>query len=90
MEDTLFASRTLREHYVRGAVGTVLAVGAFALLGLVGPWSLLLLVPAGLAWRGCISCWALGLTQTKARLAAEQDGTCVPCNAGRPRAGSRA
>lgn len=63
--DTLFASKSLREHWIRGAVGLVLAVAAFALVG-VTPASLLLLLPAGIAWRGCISCWALGLSQTKA------------------------
>jgi hypothetical protein len=64
--DTMFASKSLREHYVRGVVGTILAVAAFGLIGVIGPVSLLLLLPAGLAWRGCISCWALGLSQTKA------------------------
>ena len=70
--DTMFASKSLREHWIRGAVGTVLAVAAFALLGLVGPLSLLLILPAGIAWRGCISCWALGLSQTKAACALKQ------------------
>lgn len=64
--DTLFASNSLTEHWVRGAVGLVLAVAAFGLIGVAGPATLLLLLPAGLAWRGCISCWALGLAQTKA------------------------
>lgn len=64
--DTTFASKTLGEHWTRGAVGLVLFVAAFALIGLLGPATLLLLVPAGIAWRGCMSCWALGLSQTKA------------------------
>lgn len=64
--DTMFASKSLREHWIRGAIGTVLAVAAFALIGLVGPASLLLLLGAGIAWRGCVSCWALGLSQTRA------------------------
>lgn len=81
-QDTLFASRTLREHWVRGVLGTVLAVAGFGLLPVVGPVSLLLLLGAGLSWRGCISCWALGLTQTKARLAAEgrDCASCAPAD----------
>ncbi len=79
--DTLFASRTLREHYLRGVVGTVLALAAFALAGRSNGLSLLLLLPAGLAWRGCISCWTLGLMQTRslveARDACER---CVPAD----------
>ncbi len=64
--DTMFASRSVRMHLVRGVVGLVAAVAAFALVGIIGPVSLLLLVPAGLAWRGCPTCWAVGLTRTKA------------------------
>lgn len=69
--DTMFASKSLREHWIRGVIGTVLAVAAFALVG-VSPAFLLLLLPAGIAWRGCISCWALGLGQTKAACALKE------------------
>lgn len=64
--DTTFASRSVRVHLVRGALGLALAVAAIALIGPAGPVSLLLLVPAVIAWRGCVSCWALGLAQTRA------------------------
>ncbi len=64
--DTMFASRSVPVHVVRGVVGLVAFVAAFALIGVVGPASLLLLVLAGLAWRGCPTCWAVGLTRTKA------------------------
>lgn len=64
--DTTFASSSVRVHLVRGALGLAFAVAAIALVGPLGPVSLLLLLPAGLAWRGCVSCWALGLAQTKA------------------------
>ncbi len=63
--DTTFASRSVRVHLVRGALGLLLAVAAIALIGVVGPASLLLLIPAVVAWRGCVSCWALGLAQTR-------------------------
>jgi hypothetical protein len=68
-------------HVVRGVVGLVAAVGAFALLGTVGPASVLLLVVAGVAWRGCPTCWALGLTQTKA--VRDACTACPPAQDGR-------
>ena len=64
--DTMFASRSVGVHVVRGVLGLVAFVAAFALTGVVGPVSLLLVLLAGLAWRGCPTCWAVGLTRTKA------------------------
>ncbi|WP_330238915.1 hypothetical protein [Streptomyces sp. NBC_00525] len=62
-----FASVTLPRHLARGAAGFGGLVGAFALLPLTGPLSLLLL-PAGLlALRGCPLCWTIGLAQTLSR-----------------------
>ena len=69
MADTTFASSSVPRHLVRGAVGLVLIVAALALVGVWGPATLLLLVPAGVALRGCPTCWALGLVQTRARCA---------------------
>lgn len=62
----MFASRSVPEHLVRGVLGAVLLVAAFALVGTT-PWSLLLAVPAVVAWRGCPTCWALGLAATVSR-----------------------
>ena len=42
--DTLLASDSLAEHWTRGAIGLVLAVAAFGLIGVVGPVTLLLLL----------------------------------------------
>ena len=64
--DQMFASASLTEHLVRGVVGLVLAVGSFVLAP-AQPWALLGLIPAALAWRGCPTCWALGLSQTLTR-----------------------
>ena len=75
--DTTFASRSVRVHLIRGVLGLVAFVAAFALVGVVGPVSLLLVVPAVLAWRGCPTCWALGLTQTRA--ARDSGADCVTC-----------
>ena len=72
--DTMFASRSVPVHVIRGVLGLVSFVAAFSLVGAVGPLSMLLLVLAGLAWRGCPTCWAVGLTRTKAARDA-----CVVC-----------
>jgi hypothetical protein len=64
--DTMFASRSVRVHVIRGVVGLIAFVAAFALIPVIGSAALLLLVLAGLAWRGCPTCWAVGLTRTKA------------------------
>lgn len=69
----LFASRSLREHYVRGVLGVVLAVAAVVLATVSSPLFLLLLVGSVLSWRGCISCWTLGLGATRARVARADD-----------------
>ena len=65
--DTMFASSTVGEHLLRGAVGLPVLVAAFVLIGTLGPLSLLLLVPAVVLLRGCPTCWALGLVQTRER-----------------------
>lgn len=63
----MFASSSVRVHVIRGVLGLLAFVAAFALIGVIGPTSLLLLIPAVLLWRGCPTCWAVGLERTKAR-----------------------
>lgn len=63
----MFASRSVPVHVVRGVIGAVLVVLAFVLAAQVHPAFILLLVPGGVAWRGCPTCWAMGLGQTIAR-----------------------
>lgn len=70
----MFASRSVPVHLLRGALGAVLVVGAFVLAARVHPIWILLLVPGGVAWRGCPTCWAMGLGQTITRC--RQD--CAP------------
>lgn len=65
--DTTFASRSVPVHLVRGALGLPMILAAFALVPVWGPLMLLLAVPAVLLLRGCPTCWALGLAQTRAR-----------------------
>lgn len=62
----LFASRSVVVHLVRGVLGLLLVVAGLALTS-ASAWSLLL-VPLGVvAWRGCPTCWTLGLVATIAR-----------------------
>jgi len=63
--DTMFASGSVPVHLLRGALGLPLLVAAFVLVGPVGPWTLLLAVPAVVLLRGCPTCWLLGLAQTR-------------------------
>ncbi|MEU9840241.1 hypothetical protein AB0C69_13580 [Actinomadura sp. NPDC048032] len=59
-----FASTSLPRHLLRGATGFGALIGAFALLPVLGPGSLLLAPIGLLALRGCPACWAIGLVQT--------------------------
>lgn len=63
-KDQSFASATLTRHVTRGVVGFGALVGAFALIPVIGPVSLVLLPVSLIALRGCPTCWAIGLMQT--------------------------
>lgn len=58
------ASGSVGEHLLRGAAGLVAAVLAIVLVTVVGPVSLVLLTVTVVAWRGCPTCWAVGLLGT--------------------------
>ncbi|VXB24205.1 conserved hypothetical protein [Nocardioides sp. AX2bis] len=70
---SMFASGSVTEHVLRGILGLGLVVAAFALAGRQ-PLALLLLVPAVVAWRGCPTCWLMGLGATLSR--GRVGGTC--------------
>lgn len=71
-----FASGSLTEHVVRGLVGLTLVVLALV-FAREHPWALLGLVAAAVAWRGCPTCWLLGLGQTLSSGRTRGcDGTC--------------
>jgi hypothetical protein len=60
----MFASNTLLEHLVRGAIGLTALALAFHLQD-VSVFVPILLVPIGLlALKGCPMCWTLGLGET--------------------------
>ncbi|WTX00677.1 hypothetical protein OG216_40380 [Streptomycetaceae bacterium NBC_01309] len=75
-----FASRSVPRHLARGAVGFGLIAGAIALVPVVGLAALLLAPLALIAFRGCPTCWLIGLAQTISRGRLERrcvDGVCT-------------
>ena len=72
----MFASRTLIEHVLRGAVG----IGALWLavtIATTHPWSSLALgALVLLAFRGCPICWTIGLFETVVRQTRKPSGSC--------------
>ncbi|MFD7153391.1 hypothetical protein ACFV9C_02265 [Kribbella sp. NPDC059898] len=74
-----FASTSVPRHLLRGAVGFGSLIAAFALIPVVGPWSLLLLPVTFIAFRGCPTCWVIGLIETISRGKVQRectDGVC--------------
>ena len=72
------ASGSVSEHMLRGGAGLMAVVLAIALFGRVGPISLVLLPVTALAWRGCPTCWTVGLFGTLADVRARGVG-CTRC-----------
>ena len=62
-----FASASVPRHLVRGAVGLLALIAALLGSTLLSPVALLLLVVTVTAWRGCPTCWLVGLMQTAER-----------------------
>jgi hypothetical protein len=62
----LFASSSVPVHLVRGALGLAVLVMA-VLLARSTAWWLLLTPLTVVLWRGCPTCWAMGLVATRAR-----------------------
>ncbi|MEU0112569.1 hypothetical protein ABZ137_02265 [Streptomyces bobili] len=75
-----FAGRSVRRHLARGAVGFGLVVGSVALVPVAGPATLPAAPLALIAFRGCPTCWTVGLAQTISRGRPERrcaDGVCT-------------
>ncbi|UQX02356.1 hypothetical protein [Streptomyces sp. RerS4] len=83
-----FASSSVPRHLARGAIGFGLIIGSIALVPVVGPVSLLAAPLALIAFRGCPTCWMVGLAQTISRGRLErrcdEDGVCTLAVAGAP------
>ena len=61
----MFASRSVAVHVARGVLGLVVLVAGIALAQVSG-WWLLLLPLTVVLWRGCPTCWLMGLIATRA------------------------
>ncbi|MER6677694.1 hypothetical protein [Streptomyces sp. NPDC000983] len=75
-----YASASVPRHLVRGAVGFGLIAGSIALTTVVGPVALLVTPLALIAFRGCPTCWLVGLAQTISRGRLHRqcvDGVCT-------------
>ncbi|MBW5482648.1 hypothetical protein [Streptomyces bambusae] len=77
---TNFASKSVPRHLARGAIGFGLIAGSIALVPVAGPATLLAAPLALIAFRGCPTCWMVGLAQTISRGRLERqctDGVCT-------------
>ncbi|MFB7374062.1 hypothetical protein ACFC0D_29895 [Streptomyces sp. NPDC056222] len=75
-----FASKSVPRHLARGAIGFGLIIGSIALVPVAGPATLLAAPLALIAFRGCPTCWMVGLAQTISRGRLERqcvDGVCT-------------
>ncbi|MGK5732446.1 hypothetical protein [Streptomyces sp. URMC 124] len=62
--DMNFASTSLPRHLARGAIGFGLIIASIALVPVAGPATLLAAPLALIAFRGCPTCWMIGMAQT--------------------------
>ncbi|WP_254879019.1 hypothetical protein [Streptomyces sp. NA04227] len=62
-----FASKSVPRHLARGAIGFGLIAGSIALVPVVGLAALLAVPLALIAFRGCPTCWLVGLAETVSR-----------------------
>ncbi|WP_437097182.1 hypothetical protein [Streptomyces sp. enrichment culture] len=75
-----YASKSVTRHLARGAIGFGLIIGSIALVPVAGPATLLAAPLALVAFRGCPTCWMVGLAQTISRGRLERqcvDGVCT-------------
>ncbi|MGC9382779.1 hypothetical protein [Streptomyces sp. MH13] len=75
-----YSSKSLPRHLARGVIGFGVIVGSIAMVPVVGPAALLAAPLALVAFRGCPTCWMVGLVQTISRGRLERecvDGVCT-------------
>ncbi|MEU0400129.1 hypothetical protein ABZ318_07735 [Streptomyces sp. NPDC006197] len=75
-----FASKSVPRHLARGVIGFGLIIGSIAMVPVAGPATLLAAPLALVAFRGCPTCWMVGLAQTISRGRLERqcvDGVCT-------------
>ena len=76
MNSAPLSSGTIAMHYARGALGLLALIAAVIGAAVGAPAALALLIVTGAAWRGCPTCWAIGLAETRERQACA-DGHCA-------------
>lgn len=84
-----FASASVPRHLARGAIGFGVIIASVAAVPVAGPAALLAAPLALIAFRGCPTCWAVGLAQTvsRGRLRRQcEDGVCTLAKASLPAA----
>ena len=69
MPSAPLASASVRRHYLRGGLGLLALLGAIVGAAAVTSAAVALLLVTVVAWRGCPTCWAIGLLQTRERAA---------------------
>ena len=65
MRSSPLASGSTKLHYARGAAGLLALAAALAGAAAGAPAALGLMVLTVAAWRGCPTCWAIGLVRTR-------------------------
>lgn len=63
----MLASASVPRHLLRGLIGVLALLGVAAGVPAIGPVALLGLLVTVAAWRGCPTCWTVGLLQTMDR-----------------------
>ena len=67
VEYSIFCSRTVTQHALRGAAGLLLLTWALSYVALHPILATGAAVLALVAWRGCPMCWTIGLLETVVR-----------------------
>ena len=65
MRSSYLASASVKRHYARGAVGLIALTAAVVGAAVATPAALVLLAVTVVSWRGCPTCWAIGLLETR-------------------------
>ena len=65
------ASTSMTRHYARGALGLLALIAAVVGAAAGAPAALPLLLVTVASWRGCPTCWAIGLIQTREACSAQ-------------------
>ncbi|MCW2989750.1 MAG: hypothetical protein JWM73_344 [Solirubrobacterales bacterium] len=79
MRSSPLASRSVTLHYARGLAGLLALVTGVAMAAAGTSAGVALLIVTVAAWRGCPTCWAIGLMQTRERAAGASGRAARPC-----------